>query len=177
MIEQLPNRPLVCWDGLHVALDLDLVERHLRARIESLEEVSDLTLSGRGDSLLLSAVVLWKGLRIRVRLVLGEIRLKRRFLGMRLHRLRMLGGVPVPMGAAEVLLRAIASELVTIVRGQGIVVIDLRRWIPSELDVAVLSVHTTERTLHLWFGPGSLGDLPASPRPRLPGTTGGSTTA
>jgi hypothetical protein len=89
----------------------------------------------------------------------------------------MLGGVPVPMGAAEVLLRAIASELVTIVRGQGIVVIDLRRWIPSELDVAVLSVHTTERTLHLWFGPGSLGDLPASPRPRLPGTTGGSTTA
>jgi hypothetical protein len=176
MLEPLPTTPLVRWDGIHVALDLDLIENHLKARMERVDRVSDLYVDGKGDSILLAASVVFKGVRTRVRIELGELRLKSRFLGLRLRRLRLLGGLPVPMGAVEILLQSFGPDIVKVFRGQAIVVVDLREWLPDELDLSLLAAQTTDRTLHLWFGPGSLRDLPSGARPALPATGVASTT-
>jgi hypothetical protein len=168
MLEPIERPPLARWDGVHVELDLDLIEQHLKERMERLDEVSGLTLDGRGDAVRLRASVLWKGIRIPVRIELGELRLKRRYLGLRMRRLALLGAVLVPMGAVELLLCSFGPDIVTVFRGQAIVVVDLREWIPEELDLSLLAVQTVDRTLHLWFGPGSLSDLPSAARPALP---------
>ena len=42
----------------------------------------------------------------------------------------------------------------------------------SGLDLKILTVQATDRSLHLWFGAGSLVDLPAAPPPALPPGSG-----
>ena len=159
------------WDGLHLVFDLRLLERHLQRRVERSDRVAHLSLTGQGDSVGLSAAVVWKGIRSRVGVRVEEIRLKRRFLGFRLRRARVLGGVPVPLGAVEILIRELAGDVATVFRGEGIVVLDFRRWIPRELELSVLTVQATGSALHLWLGPGVLRDLPRQPQPAL--TAGG----
>jgi hypothetical protein len=148
-------------------LDLRLIEGHLRWLLRDLQHLSDLTLSGRQDVVLIKGRVLWKGVQARVAVEVGEIRLRHRHLGFRLLRVRALGRVRVPRSAIEAILDALDSSLVTVIRGQGIVVVDLRRWIPAEVMVRVLTVQATERSLHLWLGPGELHDLPSAQRPAL----------
>ena len=60
----------------------------------------------------------------------------------------------------------LASPLLRVFSGQGIVVVDLRRWLPDELVLDILTVQGTARTLHVWFGAGSLANLPGR-GPRL----------
>ena len=59
----------------------------------------------------------------------------------------------------------------TVFRGEGIVVVDLRQWLPEELDLEVLTVQAPTHSLHLWFGPGCLQELPNTGRGRLPANT------
>ena len=164
--------PLARWDGLHLVLDLALVERHVNEFLASHEQLQDLRLTGEGDALAAEVTVMWKGVPARAGLELAEIRLRHRHLGLRMRRLRALGGVPVPRVAVEVALRALDSPLVTVFPGQGIVVVDLRRWLPEELSLEVLTVQGTARTLSVWFGSGSLSDLPNRGPQRLPADTG-----
>jgi hypothetical protein len=103
----------------------------------------------------------------RVAVEFAEIRLRHRHLGFRMRKLRVYGGVPVPRAAVEAILDGIDNELITVYRGQGIVVVDLRRWLPSELDLKIVTVQATEGALHLWFGAGGLRDLPGRQRPAL----------
>jgi hypothetical protein len=83
-----------------------------------------------------------------------------------MRRLRALAGLPVPRTAVELALKAFDSSLLTVFSGQGIVVADLRKWLPEELTLEVLTVQGTTRSLHLWFGAGGLRDLPGK-GPRL----------
>jgi len=46
------------------------------------------------------------------------------------------------------------------------VVVDLRQWLPEELMLEVLTVQGTSRSLHIWFGSGSLRNIPGR-GPRL----------
>ena len=124
------------------------------------EDLRDLSLEGEGDALAAEVTVMWKGAAARVGLQLAEIRLRHRHLGFRLRRMRALGGVPVPRLAVELALKAFDSPLLKVFSGQGIVVFDLREWLPEELTLAVLTVQGTARSLHVWFGPGSLANLP-----------------
>ncbi len=167
MFEELVNPPLARWDGLHLVCDLALLEGHLQQRVAKSECVRDLSLAGQGDAVRVSADVTWKGLATRVRVDVAEIRLKRRFLGFRLRHPKVFGGVPVPRGAVELLVRELAGDLVTVFRGSGILVVDLREWLPAELDLTVLTVQATEAGVHLWLGPGSLRDVPGEARPAL----------
>lgn len=171
MLDDFSITSLVRWDGLHLVFDLGLLERHLQRRVERSERVDDLRLTGEGDAICLSARVVWKGLRTKVAVNVEEIRLRKRHLGFRLRKARVLGGMPVPVGAVEILVREVADDVATVFRGEGIVVLDLRQWIPPELELSVLTVQATEETLHLWFGPGVLRDLPRRSRPAL--TAGG----
>jgi len=146
-----------------------MVEAQLGERLRNVEQVSDLRLAGEGDAVRIDATVVWRAVSARVGLELGEIRLRHRRLGFRIRKVHALGGVPVPRGAVERLLQRVDGGLVTVVRGQRIVVVDLSRWIPQELTLSVLTVQVTERSLHVWFGPGQMRDLPRSERKALEG--------
>ncbi len=163
--------PLARWDGLHLVLDLAAVERHLNELLTSNEQLRDLRLSGEGHALAVEFTIVWKSVPVRVGLELAEIRLRHHHLGFRMRRLRALGGTPVPRIAVELALRAQDSPSVTVFPGQGIVVVDLRRWLPDEVSLDVLTVQGTARTLSVWFGPGSLSDLPGRGPKRLPAET------
>jgi len=171
MIDSFFSAPLARWDGLHLVLDLKLVERHLDRLLVGVDLVRGLRLEGRGDAVAVETTVVWKGLHTRVGLDLAELRLRHRHLGLRMRKARILGGVRLPRAALEAVLRALESDLVTVFPGQGILVVDLRRWLPEELDLEVLTVQATARSMHVWFGPGRLQELPAMGPRRLPAET------
>jgi len=171
MTTDLLSPPLARWDGLHLVLDLVLVENHLNRLLAASDSIRDLRLHGEGDALGAEAIVVWKGLPVRVGLELAEIRLRNRHLGLRMRKLRALGGVPVPRSALELGLKAIDSPLLSVFSGSGIVVVDLRRWLPAELELRVVTVQATARSLHCWFGAGSLAEIPGRGPRRLPADT------
>jgi hypothetical protein len=165
-------RPLARWDGAHVVLDLEAVEGHLQRLIEDGDTIRDVNLSGAGDTLRIEADVTWKGLRARVAAELGELRLRHRRLGLRIRRIEVLGGFPLPRWAILRVLEARAGDRVVVRTDSRIVVIDLRSSIPDELELSVLTVQVTERTVDVWIGPGGLRDLPQRDPPRLAAVTG-----
>jgi hypothetical protein len=160
--------PLVRWDGARVVLNLMMVEEHLRHLIRPSSQLEELRLYGLGDAVRIDVTVVWKGLKARLGLELGEIRLRRRRLGLRLRRVHALGAVRVPRRAVEALLARLFPDRMTVISGQGIVVIDLSPWVPPELTLSILTVQATERSIHLWLGPGDLRDLPVAEPPALP---------
>ena len=107
------------------------VERHLDALLATGGRIRNLKLRGAGDAIDVEATVIWKGVPARVRLELAEIRLRHRHFGFRMRRLRALGAVRVPRAAVAVALRAAGSRLLTVFPAPGIVVVDLRRWLPA----------------------------------------------
>lgn len=162
--------PLLRWDGLHLVIDLPILQRHLDRALEKTDRLNALAMEGRDDALRVVATVFWKGLSSRVAIDLAEIRLKHRFLGFRMRHPKVLGGVPVPRSAIEMILRSSDIDVLT-VYGDGILVVDLRKWLPPELDLRVLTIQATERTAHVWFGAGGLRDLPARRSKALPADT------
>ena len=167
MTTTLTPRSLARWDGLHLVLDLVLVEEHLVRLLADVKQVEGLALAAAGDALEVSVTVKWKGVRSRVAMELAELRLRHRHLGFRMRKLRVYGGLPVPRAAVEAILQSINNELITVFRGQGIVVVDLRKWLPPELDLKIVTVQATGSSLHLWFGAGGLRDLPGRAPPAL----------
>lgn len=172
MTSEFLSPPLARWDGLHLVLDLQRVERHLNRLLAGADAVRDLRLAGSGDAVAAEATVVWQGVPARVGLELAEIRLHHRHLGFRMRRLRALGGLPVPRSAVELGLSALDSPILTVFAGQGIVVIDLRRWLPAELAVRVVTVQATARSLHIWFGAGELTEVPGRGQALLPAGSG-----
>ncbi len=170
-MDDLLSPPLARWDGLHLALDLGLFERHLNEQLSTRDNIRDLDLTGEGDALAAEVTVVWKGVPARVGIELAEIRLRFRHIGFRMRRPRALAGIPVPRTAVELALQALDSPLLSVFPGQGIVVVDLRQWLPEELMLEVLTVQGTARNLHVWFGPGSLRNLPGRGPALLPAAT------
>jgi hypothetical protein len=162
----LPD-PLLRWDGLHLVVDLRTVEVHLDRLLRRTGKVSRVNLEGRDDTLRVLATLSWKGMSSRVSVDLSEIRLRQRYFGFRMRRVTVLGGLRVPRRAIEAAIHDVDPERVTVFGGEGIVVIDLRDTLPPGLDLKILTVQATDRSLHLWFGAGSLVDLPAHPPPAL----------
>ena len=109
---------------------------------------------------------MWKGVPARVGLEMAEIRLRHRHIGFRIRKIRALGSVPVPRRAVALALQAIKSPLLSVYPREAIVVVDLRRWLPEELRLEILTVQGTPRSLHVWLGPGALDNLPGK-GPRL----------
>lgn len=165
IVSQPLGLPLLRWDGLHLAVSLPLLERHLEGYLGPSSNLQHPVLGGEGDTLRLGATVRWRGVKVRVVLELAEFRLKHRRLGFRVQRVRTFGRLSLPRVGVEALLRAVAPSVVTVVRGQGIVLVDLRQWIPPNANLSLLTLQATEQSLHLWFGAGDLRDLP-QPSPR-----------
>ncbi len=159
--------PLLRWDGVHLVLELDRVERTLRRYLVAVEQLRDITLSGQGDAIRVVVTVVYRGVAAPVEVDVAEIRLKHRHLGFRLRRPRALGVVPVPRRLIERILAHLQLEGITLVRGEGIVVVDLRRWLPPQLELSIRTVQATDRAVHIWIGPGSFADLPDGGPPAL----------
>jgi hypothetical protein len=79
--------------------------------------------------------------------------------------------VPVPKAALAMILDRLSLAGVTVIRGQSIVVVDLRPWMSPELDIRILTVQATRQSLHVWLGPGTLGELPSRQPRALPEDT------
>ncbi|MCP4899190.1 MAG: hypothetical protein GY906_19670 [bacterium] len=163
------DRSLVRWDGLHLVIDVPMLEGHLGRWLAGIEQLESLRLGGTGDTLHVTAVVLWKGLKVGVECDIGEVRLKNRHLGFRLRRVSAAGAIRAPLRLIETLLSSLENELLTIVKGQGIILVDLRQWLAPELQLSILTVQVVGPSIHIWIGPGSLSDLPQPERPALPG--------
>jgi hypothetical protein len=159
--------PLARWDGLHLVLHLPAVEALVRDLLRDVESLSDPRLSGCGDTIGLAATVRVKGIASRVEVELREIRVRMRRFGFRIGRVRSLWGVRVPRALVETALSRAAPDLITVIRGSGIGVVDLRRWIPPELDLKVVALLVAGVGFHLWLGPGSMVAWPAAKRPAL----------
>ena len=165
------DRALLRWDGIHLVLDIGAMELKVGQAIRSQEMISDIAVGGWADVLQLNATIHWKGMSSRVRLEIREIRLRSRRLGFRLGKLKVLQGVRVPRRLIENLLEKYGRGKLRVLPGHGIVVVDLREYLPPELDLRLLTLQVSGRKLHLWLGPGALLDLPArgglGERPRL----------
>jgi len=164
----MPPASLLRWDGLHLVIGLETLQVHLDRLMRRSDRITDLTLEGREDTVRVFATVSWKGMSSRASLDLSEIRLKRRLLGFRMRRLTVFGGLRIPRRAIEAAIRAVDPDGITVFSGDGIVVVNLRSKLPAELDLSVLTVQATRRSLHVWFGSGGLTDLPAPRRAALP---------
>ena len=169
--DSLLSSPLARWDGLHLVVDLERAGRHINRAVAGSDRIRDIRLRGAGDAIETETTLVWKGVEARVGLQLAEIRLRHRHIGFRIRHVRALGGLPLPRAAVEFGLKALDSPLVKVFDGDGIVVIDLRRWLPPEVEVNVVTVQATHRSLHIWFGPGRLSDLPGRNPDRLPAGT------
>ena len=171
MTDAVDGLPLARWDGIHLVLNLAPVVAHLRRRLERPGGLEDLGLSGSGDRLRVEGVIPWLGARTRIVAELGELRLRSRRLGLRVLRVTALAGVPIPRWIVLSVLQRRYPDLITVLPGSGIVVVDLRRWLPAELALRILTVQVTDHFLHLWVGPGSLHDLPGDRERALPAET------
>lgn len=170
-MQDLLSSPLGRWDGLHLAIDLDHVERIANQFLSSRRELQDLALRGIGDALTAEVTVIWRGVPARVALEVAEIRLRHRHIGLRLRKIRAPGGVPVPKTAVMLAIQALDHPILRVFPGDRIVVADLRDWLPEELTLEILTVQATWRSLHVWFGPGSLSSLPGKGPLLLPADT------
>jgi hypothetical protein len=159
------------WDGLRLVFNLSLIERMLRRRLADNPHLRDLRLQGEGDAVEASATVMWKGLEMRVAVDLAELRLRHRRLGLRLRRPRVLGGVRLPVRVVEAMLESAGLDVLTVIRGQAILILDLRPWLLPELTLTVITAQATAGQLYLWFGPGALDTLPGGERKALPAST------
>lgn len=171
-MKDLLSPPLARWDGLHLVLDLDHVERIVTELLSAREGLRDVSLRGAGDRLQAEVTVVWQGLPARVGLEIAEIRMRHRHIGLRMRKFRALGGVPVPRTAVLFALKALDNPLLSVFPAEAIVVADLRPWLPKELTLEVITVQGTARSLHLWFGPGALANLPGKGPRLLPAESG-----
>jgi hypothetical protein len=124
-------------------------------------------LSGGGDRIRVVAVVPVAGLLAQVALDLREIRLRHGYLGFRIVRLAVLGGLRLPRAIVEEALERALPDGLLVYRKRGVVVLNLDRWLPSELDLRIVAVQIIGDALHLWVGPGALASIPAAAAPRL----------
>lgn len=160
MSNSLIQRPLVRWDGFCLRLDLDILEqvaaRELPARTDAVREIA---VTGTGERLEIGVSLAIKGLPTRVAARVDEVRLYRRFLGLRVAALRGPLGVPVPLSLVAFVLRRFAPGLATLDADDGILLVDLRRWLPEGIQVEIRSVRCQGRMLEIELASGSVAPV------------------
>jgi len=156
----LIQRPLARWDGFCLRLDLDMLEllaaRELPARTEAVRGVR---VAGEGERLEFVVTIAIKGLPAKVAARVDEIRVYRRFLGLRIASLRGPLGVPVPLGLVAMALRRFGPDFVTLDTDDGILLVDLRRWLPDGVQIEIRGVRCLGRTLEIELASGSVAPV------------------
>ncbi|HPC83707.1 MAG TPA: hypothetical protein P5234_09865 [Thermoanaerobaculaceae bacterium] len=163
MSTDLVPRSLLHWDGFTIRLDLDVIEvvvrRVLAQKAPWLELVR---LGGEGNGLEVEVASRWQVFRFAGTVRLSELRLHRRFLGCRIEAVRGPLSLPLPLGLAAALLRTHAGPLVRLDPEDRILLVDLRRYLPAEVEVRIADVRCRERWLEVDVAPGSVAATLAS---------------
>lgn len=157
MASDLAVRPLLKWDGFSLRVDLDILElsanRILRERAPSVELLS---LEGEDDTLAAHLRLEWKGVPVQVAVRIGEIRLYRRFFGCRLLAVTGPFGLPFPVGIVGALARRVAGGLVHFDADDGVLLVEVRDYVPEGAEIRIQDVICMGRWLEIKLAPGSL---------------------
>ena len=157
MVSDLVPRPLVLWDGFGLRCDLDLLERlanrELPRRVAQLREVR---IGGAGATLEVRVRAAWQGLPAQLVAAVSDLQLHRRFLGCRVVSLHGPLGIPVPISLVAAAVRRFGREVASLDPVDGILLVDLRRYIPGEVQLGIRSAIVSGRVLEIELSPGSL---------------------
>ena len=155
MGSELVPRALVRWDGFTLRVDLDMLELQVRRVLA--DRVPWLELRGVGgqdDVVEIDVAAAWHGFRFAGTLRLSELCLRRRFFGCRVDAVRGPLSAPIPLGLLSGLLRKSAGGLLQLDADDRILLVDLREYLPSGIEVGVAGVRCRERWLELDVAPG-----------------------
>lgn len=157
MSSDLVPRALLRWDGFTLRLDLDVLETIARRLLAEKAPWLELRrLGGAGSVLEVEVASHWQVFRFAGTLRLSELRLHRRFLGCRVEAVRGPLSLPVPLGLVASLLHKYAGALLRLDADDRILLADLRRFLPSGIEVRIADVRCRERWLEIDVAPGSV---------------------
>ncbi|MFI5143294.1 MAG: hypothetical protein ACHQQS_04835 [Thermoanaerobaculales bacterium] len=164
MTSELALRPLVRWDGFTLRIDLDIVEllvnRVLEARASVVRRV---LVEGDHGALDLHVTAAWRGLPAQLSARISELRLHRRCFGCRVASLHGPLGLPLPLTIVAGLVRRLDHDLIHFDAEDGILLVDLRRYLPEGLEVRVDDVQCRGRWLEVSLAGGSVAAVLAAP--------------
>jgi hypothetical protein len=152
--------PLLRWDTTCLSVSLDRINHQLAELISDVDEMEQLVLVGAGDHLRFTATVRYRGMRLPLALEARETRLRHRRVGFRIVHLRTLAHVTVPLMVVARVLDRLLGQRHRFDRVSRIVLIDLRDWLPPEVELAVAEIRVRGRFLVLELEPGRLWDIP-----------------
>jgi hypothetical protein len=151
------QRPLLTWDEVNVRIDLDMLELWLNRTVpQQVAEIRRVQFLGTDHGLDLIGDLDLRGFPVRVTAHLRELRLYRRFFGCKVEAIQGPLGLPVPLSLVASLVEKVPDRLVRLDRLDRILLVDLRRWLPSWLDLRILDARCLGRWLELAVAPGLL---------------------
>lgn len=157
MSTDLVPRALLRWDGFTLRVDLDVLESMARRLLAEKAPWLELgRIGGAGSVLEIELASRWQVFRFAGTVRFSELRLHRRFLGLRVEALRGPLSLPVPLGLVASLLRKYAGGLVRLDPDDQIVLVDLRPHLPAGLEVRIAEVRCQGRWLEIDVAPGAV---------------------
>jgi hypothetical protein len=148
---------MVRWDGFSIHVDLDMLEllagREIRARVPEIEEIH---VTGADEEITVHGVARWHGIPLGFAVRLAELRVRRRFFGCRLEAVKGPLGAGVPAWLLRRLAARFGHRMVTFDPADRILLFDLRRFIPTGIEVRIARVVCLGRWLEISLAPGAL---------------------
>ncbi len=152
--------PFVEWDGAVVRLDPVRLEAMVLQRLRAVDAVQWLHLEGEGDRLRLEVVLRLRRVPVHAAVELAELRLAAGWVGCRLLRVELPGGVAVPFGLVRRILGRIGAVRTRVFPGPRIVLADIRPFLPDGVAATLRDLRMSGGALQVTLGPGLLRDLP-----------------
>lgn len=154
------STPLLAWDGASLRFDRPRLEDVLRRKLAHVDGLDWLGLSGAEDGVRLDLRIRSHRVPIELGLELEEVQIYDRRLGFRVGKVTTFAGLPLPWALVETGLRRLERDEIAIDVDARIVIVDLRGWLPSGLDVSVRRLVVSGDLVLLQLGPGRMERLP-----------------
>ena len=152
--------PFVEWDGAVVRLDPVRLEAMVLQRLREVEILQWLHLEGEGDRLRVDVVLRLGRVPVHAAVEIAELRIAAGWIGCRLLRVELPGGIAVPFGLIRRVLARIGAVRTRILPGPRIVLADIRPFLPDGVAATLRDLRITGGALQVTLGPGLVRDLP-----------------
>jgi hypothetical protein len=153
---EIPSGPQYAarWGPLTLSLDEATLTAAARRLIGEIPELEDLTVHASPGELSISIVVRRFGVPLSARTALSQIRFKDGFLAFVLDRVEALSFIPIPDAILRFLVKRAPSGLMTYDAADRILVVDVRPWTPSGLDLTLDRAEFGRGEVTLFFRAG-----------------------
>jgi hypothetical protein len=135
-------------------LDEETLTAAARRLIGEISELEDLEVHASPGELSISIVVRRFGVPLSARTALSQIRFKDGFLAFVLDRVEALSFIPIPDAIVRYLVKKAPSGLMTYDAADRILVVDVRPWTPSGLDLTLDRAEFGRGEVTLFFREG-----------------------